>query len=172
LHPAADPAGDPHSRSLCRAKPVYCGLVCWRYWATAEGFGVVEVRRSRCPERVRQHEYPRAAPLADKATVDAPNSRTQAESRWSKHVGALGQSRLLARGSDKPPVGVRVAQGMCGLRCHHCARRDPGPESARDFILASSIFSWRAGCRSTGSSRVTILRSLAAPPLMPPPALR
>jgi hypothetical protein len=26
LHPAADAAGDPHSRSLCRAKPVYSGL--------------------------------------------------------------------------------------------------------------------------------------------------
>src|SRR5271155_4693306 len=36
LHPAADAAGDPHSRSLCRAKPVYSGLICWRYWATAE----------------------------------------------------------------------------------------------------------------------------------------
>jgi len=36
LHPAADAAGDPHSRSPCRAKPVYSGLICWRCWATAE----------------------------------------------------------------------------------------------------------------------------------------
>jgi aryl-alcohol dehydrogenase len=34
--------------------------------------------------------------------------------------------------------------------------------------LASSIFSWRAGCRSIGSSRATILpRSTALPPTLP-----
>ena len=33
---------------------------------------------------------PVATPLADKATVDAPNSPTTAKSRWSKRVGALG----------------------------------------------------------------------------------
>src|SRR5215813_14511729 len=36
LDPATTAAGDPHSRSLSRPKPVYCGLILWRCWATAE----------------------------------------------------------------------------------------------------------------------------------------
>jgi hypothetical protein len=32
LAPAAAAAGDPHSRSLRRPKPVYSGLILWRCW--------------------------------------------------------------------------------------------------------------------------------------------
>src|ERR1700739_4548698 len=36
IGPATAAAGDPHSRSLRRPKPVYSGLILWRCWATAE----------------------------------------------------------------------------------------------------------------------------------------
>src|SRR6516165_6061710 len=36
IDPTAGAAGDPHSRSLCRAKPVYSGQSYGNYWARAE----------------------------------------------------------------------------------------------------------------------------------------
>ena len=150
---------------------------------------------------------PVAAPSVDKATVDAPNSRTRlkaagelagrpaaaltsrcesqrrtarSQSAITKH-SSTAQMKTHSAGKLSSISEARasrrsacdgVAQGMCSLRCHHCAQRDPGPQSAREFIVASSIFSWRSGCRSIGSSRGTILPASTAPPLTPPRALQ
>src|SRR5215472_12351178 len=47
LDPATTAAGDPHSRSLRRPKPVYSGLILWRCWATPEhGIGSVATGRA------------------------------------------------------------------------------------------------------------------------------
>jgi hypothetical protein len=32
---------------------------------------------------------------------------------------------------------------MSGLRCHHCTERNPGPQSARDFILVDFFMGGR-----------------------------
>src|SRR6516162_2236175 len=68
--------------------------------------------------------------------------------------------RVDTAGNDPKPTSDALRRSMheangalpvsSGARL--CTHRDPGLQSARDFSLASSIFSWRARCRSTGSS--------------------
>src|SRR6516164_11104283 len=43
--PTAGAAGDPHSRSLCRAKPVYSGRSYGNYWAKAEAWKWVKLEQ-------------------------------------------------------------------------------------------------------------------------------
>jgi hypothetical protein len=71
----------------------------------------------------------------------------------------------------KPQLTKLVDRPPDGPKWLHEIKFDGGYSRPETSSLPRRSFRWGAGCRSTGSSRVTILPTSTAPPLTPPRAL-